>query len=261
MSWWYEESFIVFVRLNFDVNTGNALSVFFKSVVQMDDVVDVFAMGAPWPKHWTISMIYHSVESDEVYYVKSIAIALMCDIKNPKVLIEDIQRSIDKPWHIIHNGRSFYIRQSFLEYMLEADKGNIMKPSWLMYAESSDLNASINFSIPQSWKILYRRRFKVRPYVLTKLHSCKQIRLSEHEYDLKAKNTLLVSNLTSRVLFDAEFDLVYDTDGKLRPRVCVLDTILKDKQQANSGCPIWPIPQIGFAANLIWILLVNVFVL
>ena len=237
MKRWYEDHFMVFLKLKYFAETKNVVSLFLDGTVSAKQIFDALAKGNPWSHHWSLLYLYHNIESDgSVKGDPLIIVALICSINKPSVLIGDIQQNIIKMWSVVLNGTTSQFQQSFLEYTIASTKPHgTFIPSWLKVSSNASLLDKV--SAPHLWRIGNSKPISALPYFLTKLHTCEQISLDDAEYKLMAENHILISNLTTRVLFDSEFDMVTDIDGKVAPRVCVSDTFLQRKDQVNGFCP------------------------
>ena len=225
---------MVFLKLKNIAETENVVSLLLDGTVSAKEIFDALAKGNPWFHHWSLLYLYHNIESHaSVNEDPLIIVVLTCSINKPSVLIGDIQQNIIKMWYVVLNGSTSQFQQSFLEYTIASTKPyGIFIPSWLKVSSNASLLDSFNVSAPHLWRIVYSKRTSALPYFLTKLHTCEQISLDDAEYKLLAENHILISNLTTRVLFDSEFDMVTDIDGKVAPRVCVSDTILQRKHKS-----------------------------
>lgn len=133
----------------------------------------------------------------------------------PNQFFKKIRDAVRRDWLLKHNNISTPLKSGFFQYAefnveREMDFGNYLN----------------NVSTP-----LYRMVFQslhdilTDTYSITKLYLCDLIELTEDEFILSQNKKMLFNKITTKQMFDAEFDLIsWKTFDGLRARICINDS-------------------------------------
>jgi hypothetical protein len=144
-----------------------------------------------------------------------------------------------KPWRISALQTEMLLSSHFLEYKTlnpSWQLNNQFVPEWYQLATQKQYTGKIPFF--QQYSIFPIIHSKIPPPEfgkVNKMNFCKMISLefSGLNYSLIVENKLLSYNGT--FLFDSEFEVMGDIDGKLEIRICLNDSQFIERQKVKSS--------------------------
>ena len=202
---WFGGLVSLAVQLNYpESQYDNIPTLFQQGKVKQTDMKELFLENQPWPSLWKLITIAHT---DESVPERAVLIVLLSESNSPSILFRSIKNSIGKQWTVNLNGSTVNFEQSILKY--------------------SRNNKNWNFNVHHIEIVLFPYRD------LTILFVCEQVSLYSGEFDLRDNDTVLISNLTIRNLYDMEFELMYDVNTTVL--VCLSDTVFKTNTDTNGS--------------------------
>lgn len=175
---------------------------------------------SPWPKSWTIDVIYSvdtAIESQTSSFFVLQHVTFHSPF-NPKYLLHNIQKFINKPWLLKTNNETIKLTAKLPRF--------------------KSLNAANVLSTTEFKRVYKPMKFLRIKTIITELYFCDHVTLSPTEYSLHALYPFIFNKITNKTLLDGEFTIVENRAGAA-VEVC-LEKSGFSRISLNESPRIWP---------------------
>lgn len=195
----------------------------------------------PKGKSWRVDSIHNENIDENENFTKFVVI-----LKNklskvhPRQFLTNIISITSRDWLLKHGNVTTLLKSNFFKC---ADLyRNPMDFNTFICSALEDKDSVQNYSKNVSKPVFQRLYMTLddifgKSHIITKLNLCDQIDLTENDFILSQNKRILFNKITTKFMFDAEFELVSEnTFNGLRARICINDSGFYRTDQAASSC-------------------------